>query len=134
MSNSALAPCPEISVEIEVISERTVHRQLAMQEALLRLGFEPAEILMAWNSGPRTVVKAAEKEFAISYPGAAVDSHHPDEIDHFEEWLRESNRWYNEMTPGDRRAIYDRHVSESVIQLLTIALKAKGFHLRNLEH
>ena len=133
MSNS-FVPCPEVSVEIEVVSDRTVHRQLAMQEALLQLGFEPMEILMAWNSGPRTLVKTKEKEFTISYPGATADSHHADEIDHFEEWLRESNRWYNEMTPGDRKTIYNRHVPEPVMQLLTGALKAKGFPLRNLEH
>lgn len=119
-----------VSVSSE-LQGRTVHKQLAIFEALRRLGFASKEIYVSWSGRPNTVLMEGDRSFTMSYPETA---HSSDEAEWLEEWLREANRWNNEMTAADRDRLYRQHVSTEVLGLLAIALKARGFRIRRSEN
>lgn len=114
-----------VAIEVDV-QGRTVHKQLAMFEALRRLGFQPENIYVHWAGKPCTVLKEAERTFTVSFPHSL---HSPKEEEWLAEWLCEVDRWNGDMVNSERDSIYREHMSPEVLEILVIALKAKGFRV-----
>jgi hypothetical protein len=113
------------------VQDRTVHKQLAVMEALRRLGFAPGEVFVSWTLRPNTVVQVADRSFTISYPHSV---HPKEECDWLLEWLGAVDRWDNEMTEADRERMYRQHVSKEIVGLLTVGLRARGIRIRRSEN
>lgn len=104
---------------------RAVHKQLAMHEALRRLGFRPNEIFATWEDGPKTLIWVAGKKFFISYPHTIFAG---SDADYLAEWQKENEIW-RRWDDAAQEKLFRSFVSPEVVRLLSMALRAKGFEV-----
>ena len=101
--------------------------QLAVFEALRRLGFTSDEIYAGYNNGqPVTVLKAQGKQFVLNYP-KAVDVPQTAE-EYVAGWQEACEAWNSKMDNTERTRIFEERflVVGEAVQLLE-ALSRKGF-------
>lgn len=103
--------------------------QLAVYEALRRIGFTPGELFVAWNSGePVTLIRADGKEFVVR---TYVSNVPKNEAAYIEEWMRASTWWNETATNAERMALYHEYITEEVLLTLILALHDADMPLRS---
>lgn len=104
--------------------------QLAVYEALRRIGFTPEEIFVSWAKeiGPISVLRAEGKQFVIRPEGPAC-SLTPEEYS--TAWIDAAGWWNRGATDEERLTIYRTHFTEDVLAHLISALGAAGLPLRD---
>lgn len=104
--------------------------QLALFEALRRLGFTSDELFTGYNKGnPVTVILAEGKQFVVSVEGGLCCD--LDENEYFLGWREAAEWWNDEATRAEQLTIYRAHVNEDKLAALILALAAKGMPLRD---
>ena len=100
--------------------------QLAVFEALRRLGFQPDDIFVAYNYGePVTVLRTQGKQFVMNYPHAGEVPANTEEYNRG--WHEACQAWNATMSDADRARIYEeRFVAQGESVPLLEALKRKG--------
>ena len=117
------------------VGSRTVHKQLAMFEALRRLGFQSDDIYVSWDEvkkAPLTILRRDEKNFVIDYPESFE---HPESKELYrQEWMSESERWNTVMSMVERDSIYRSYVNEALYFDLVMSLRLSGIFPPRLNH
>lgn len=117
---------------------KLVRRQLAMFEALRRLGFSAADIFVAYNGGDvRTVLRTRGKQFSVQYvgPQGVAPSEVPvTEAEYIAEWQAGATAWLQSMSNDEREEIYRAGMDEEKLLALVVALDARGMPPPRLVH
>jgi len=104
-------------------------RQLALFEALRRIGFTSDEIFTGYNSGrPVTVIRAEGKQFVMCMEGSCTVE---DENEYILGWREAAEWWNGKATDRERMAIYCAYFDEAKLAVLIFALDAKGMPFRD---
>lgn len=116
------------------------HKQLAIWEALRRLGFEADDIFVgvvdndgriAQRGEVKTVLRPADQpgtQFVVNFPGSPkVDKDAYERV-----WKVEATRWKDAMTHEERDLIYRINVTEEVLLNLVVAIGTKGIKVPEL--
>lgn len=113
---------------------RIVDGQLAVHEALRRMGFDPSEIFVAYNHGkPMTVVKAQDKTFLPDYTTGPNTEIPKDAAAYEDAWVTAVEAWNDKLTDDERQAIYNKYMSRERFISLTVALIHRGFRIPNID-
>lgn len=104
--------------------------QLAVFEALRRLGFAPEDIYVAYNQGtPVTILKTQGKQFVMNYPSAGIIP--SSEEEYIQGWGAVTAKWNETMSSEERRRIFDdRFLLRGEAVPLLEALSRKGITWR----
>ena len=104
-------------------------RQLAVFEALRRIGFTSEELFVSYNSGvPVTLVRAGEKQFAISADGPCAPQ---SETEYIEGWVKAAEWWNSGAAEDERMPIYHQFITPGTLLNLILALDDAGMPLRS---
>lgn len=105
------------------------HEQLAIWEALRKLGFQADDIYAAFYNGNElfTTLKAGDKEWNGSISRGQKIPAEP----YIALYTAECDRW-NKTTPEARREIFDRHMPVEKMIDVAIGLRMKGIDIPNL--
>jgi hypothetical protein len=111
--------------------KQLVEMQLAITEALRRLGFAAANIDSGVDSTGHAFVKLSppgQPEFIVDFPGSpTVDYAEFNELS-----KRERHRWNTTMPDEEGLAIYRRHITEGVLMVLVLKIMDKGITVPNV--
>ncbi len=104
-------------------------RQLAVFEALRRIGFTAEELFVNYNQGePVTLVRVDGKEFIVRADGPCAPQNEPEYI---EGWLKAAEWWNNEATENERMLIYHKHITPGTLLTMIVALDDADVPLRS---
>jgi hypothetical protein len=110
--------------------KQLVEKQLAITEALRRLGFAAANIDSGVDGTGHAFVKLSppgQPEFIVDFPGSpTVDYAEFNELS-----KRERHRWNTTMSDEEGLAIYHRHITVEALVLLAYKIIEKGITVPN---
>ena len=104
-------------------------RQLAIFEALRRIGFASKELFVSYNAGvPVTLIRVEAKEFVISADGPCTPRH---EDEYIAGWMEASTWWNERATNEERMELYHKYISEETLLTMILALYDADLPLRS---
>lgn len=104
-------------------------RQLAVFEALRRIGFTSEELFVAYNAGtPVTLIRVGEKEFVVRTDGPCDPK---SEVEYIEGWLKAAEWWNSGAAEDERMPIYHQFITPGTLLNLILALDDAGMPLRS---
>lgn len=117
---------------------KLARRQLAMHEALRRLGFKPEDIYVRFGNGvgdgtvERFEVFTELKVGALSFKSNFRGEKKVTKAAYEEVWKREGTWWNDAADEAEKLRIYQREFPVPILMSLTAALQAKGFTIPKL--
>ncbi len=103
-------------------------RQLAVFEALRRIGFTSEELFVSYNGGvPVTLIRVGDKQFAVSTEGPCAPQSEPEYI---EGWMKAAEWWNTTAAEGERMPLYHKYISHGTMLNLILALDDADMPLR----